>query len=137
MISLISSSQHYHARNHAGGLCNLTSSCINHNCENLLSACVFGQRLFASDLYNYFTPRSMPELTFFGLIYKIKYIYVLSQGKKKKKEKQQKRKFMLYTAFTKSEVQRSQAWVCFTSLNAAVMDEVLKQQLSMGAMCYG
>ena len=83
----------------------------------------------------------MPELTFFGLIYKIKYIYVLSQGKKKKKkkkkEKQQKRKFMPYTAFTKSEVQRSQAWVCFTSLNAAVMDEVLKQQLSMGAMCYG
>lgn len=99
MISLISSSQHYHARNHAGGLCNLTSSCINHNCENLLSACVFGQRLFASDLYNYFTPRSMPELTFFGLIYKIKYIYVSSQGKKKKGKAAEEKVHAVYSIY--------------------------------------
>lgn len=95
------------------------------------------------DLYN-FLPRTytiilLPEVCqnqlFLAWFIKLKNIYY--PKRKKNKEKQQKRNSVLYTAFTKSEVQGSQAWVCFTSVNAAVMDEVPKQQPFIGAMCYG
>lgn len=68
VISLIFSSHRYQARNHAGGLCNLTSFCSNRNCENLLSACMFGQRLLASDFIQLFYSQKYARINFFCLI---------------------------------------------------------------------
>lgn len=143
VISLIFSSHHYHARNHAGGLYNLTSFCINHNCENLLSACVFGQRLFANDFIQLFFSQKYARINLFSWLKKIKKGIIPGQ-----KEKEKKRKFLLYSmtlnctviAFvaqiTKSEILNNQALpvssVYVASVNIAVTDEVPTHQLSVG-----